>query len=127
MTRIMKIGDIILDYDLFIEEEYNTTNNTQGKAFKTLSGGLIVYEKVKRINTQYITLISKDSGWQKEETVKNILLLLDDIDIETTITNKLGIITQVRPAVEKGAIISVSDAVNEDGKWLKVTIRLCRI
>lgn len=127
MIRIAKIGNIELDYGLFIQEELNTTNNVQGKAFKTLSGGLIVYEKVKRSDTQYITLISKDSGWQKEQTVENIVHLLDDIGVETTITDKLGIITKVRPAVEKNSIINVTDAINEDGKWLKVTIRLCRI
>ena len=127
MIRIMKIGNIELNYGLFIQEELNTTNNVQGKAFKTLSGGIIVYEKMKRGNAQYITLISKDSGWQKEETVENILSLLDNIDVQTTITDKLGIITQVRPAVEKGTIVNVSDVINEDGKWLKVTIRLCRI
>ena len=127
MTRIKKIGDVILDYDLFIEEEFNTNSNVRGKAFTTLSGGVLVYETIKRDNSNYITLISKDSGWLLEDTVKNILLLLDDLGVVTTITDKLGIITPVRPAVEKGSIINVTDAVNEDGKWLKVTIRLCRI
>ena len=127
MTRIKMIGNILLDFDLFIKEEFNTNSNVQGKAFTTLSGGILVYETVKRNNSNYITLISKDSGWLLEDTVKNILLLLDDLGVVTTITDKSGIITPVRPAVEKGSIVNVTDAVNEDGKWLKVTIRLCRI
>lgn len=126
MTRIVKVGGIILDYPLFIKEEFDT-KYVQGKAFDTLSGGKVIYETVKRNNANYITLISKDSGWQKEDTVQNLLVMLDSLDVLTTITDKNGIITNVRPAVEKGNIITTEDVINEAGAWLKVTINLCEV
>jgi len=126
MRRISKIGSITLDYPLFIKEEFDS-KNVKGVAYSTLSGGKIIYETVKRNNANYITLISKDSGWQKEQTIDNILILLDDIDVSTTITDKNDIITNVRPAVENGNIVTTTDAINEAGSWVKVTINLCEV
>jgi len=128
MQKVKKIGDIDLDYPLFIKEEFYIK---QAKAIinNTLSGGKVVFESVKRDSGNYVTLISKDSGWLKESTIKDILDLLDDIEVETTITLNDDDETEikVRPALEKGNIVKTSDVVNENGGWFKVEINLCKI
>ena len=126
MRRVKKIGDIELDYPLFIKEEFNTI---QAKAVTapTLGGSIVVFESYKRGNANYITLISKESGWIKEETLKKVLTLLDDLDVEVDLTLDDDSTIKVRPALEKGEIIKWYDVVNENGGWFKVEINLCRI
>jgi len=126
MTKIVKIGDILLDYPLFIKEEFKQ-KNVRAIAFDTIGGNKVVYESIKRNSANYITLISKDSGWLREETIKDILLLADDIEVETTITKDDGGIVKVRFAYEIEEIIKVEDVVNENGGWFKVEIALCMI
>ena len=126
MRRIIKIGDIKLDNPLFIKEEFNQ-KNVKGISFNTLNGGKIVYESIKRNNANYYTLISKDSGWLKEETINQLLLLCDDIEVKTTMEFKDGEVLNIRFAYELGEVIETEDVINEDGGWFKVTIKTCRI
>lgn len=126
MTKIKDINGIKFDYPLFIKEEFNL-KTIKGKAFNTLNGGKIVYETVKRNSGNYITLISKDSGWIREETLNKVLILLDDLGVETYITTTDDIQIKVRPAVEVGEVIKTSDVINENSGWFKVEIALCRI
>ena len=126
MTKIKDINGIKFEYPLFIKEEFNL-KTVKGKALNTLNGGKIVYETIKRNSGVYITLISKDSGWIREETLKKVLVLLDDIGVETYITTIENTQIKVRPAVEVGEVIKTSDVINEDSGWYKVEIALCRI
>ncbi len=126
MTKIKDINGIKFDYPLFIKEEFYL-KTVKGKALNTLNGGKIVFETIKRNSGDYITLISKDSGWIKEETLKNILILLDDVGVETYITTIEDTQIKVRPAVEIGEVIKASDVINENSGWFKVEIALCRI
>ena len=126
MTKVKDINGIKFDYPLFIKEEFNL-KTIKGKAFNTLNGGKIVYETIKRNSGNYITLISKDSGWVSEKTLNKILILLDDLGVETYITTTDNIQIKVRPAVEIGEVIKTNDVINENGGWFKVEIALCRI
>jgi len=126
MRKVTKIGDIDLDYPLFVKEEFNN-KYSQGSAYNTLGGGLVIFERVKRASGEYRTLISKDSGWISEDTLNKLLNILDDIEVEITITYDNNDTEKVRPALEKGQIIKHTDAVNENGGWFKVEINLCRI
>jgi len=125
MTKVVKIGTIELDNPLFIQEEFKAKVG-KAKTFGTLNGGAIVYESVKRNNADYITLISKNSGWIKEDTLQNILLLLDDLGVEIDIELESGSTIKVRPALEKD-IIQTEDIINENGGWYSVKISLCRV
>ena len=126
MLKVKKIGDIELDYPLFIKEEF-IPKNVKAVSFNTLGGSRIVYESVKRLSANYITLISKDSGWVKEETLKKILTLADDVGVETTVTFTDDTSVDVRFAYENGDVIKTEDAVHENGGWFTVEISLCRI
>jgi len=83
MVRVKNIGGIELDNPLFILESYKS-KNVVAKVFETLSNSKIVYESYKRNPT--ITLDSKEGGWISEDTLKNILMLSDDLDVTTTLT-----------------------------------------
>jgi len=126
MRKVIKIGSIKLDYPLFIKEEF-LQKNVKAVAFETIGGSKIVYESIKRSSANYITLISKDSGWQKEATINNILTLADDIEVETEITFKDDTTLKVRFAYELGEVIKTEDVINENGNWFKVEIKMCRI
>ena len=126
MRKVIKIGSINLDYPLFIKEEF-LQKNVRAVAFDTLAGSKIIYESIKRNSANYITLISKESGWQKEATINNILNLADDLDVETTITFKDDTTLKVRFAYELGEVIKTEDVINENGNWFKVEIKMCRI
>lgn len=124
--RAVSLGGILFDEPLWIKEEFNI-KYVEGKSFKTINGGIIVYETPKRNNADYITLISKDSGWIKKETLNKILTLLDDLDVETDLLLDDGNTIKVRPALEKGEVIIAENLVNENSGWYNVTIKLCRI
>ena len=126
MRKVIKIGSIKLDYPLFIKEEF-LQKNVKAVAFDTIGGSKIVYESIKRSSANYITLISKDSGWQKEVTIKNILNLADDLGVETTLTFSDNSTLKVRFAYELGEVIKTEDVINENGNWFKVEIKMCRI
>ena len=125
MRRVTKIGEIILDHKLYIKEEFAITS-VEAKAFNTVSGGMVVYESIKRNNGSYYTLISYDNGWQTETTLKDILNLANDIDVETTITFDDNSVENVRFAYEKGEVIK-AEALFENSEWFKVEIATCRI
>jgi len=126
MRKVIKIGSINLDYPLFIKEEF-LQKNVRAVAFDTIGGSKIVYESIKRNSANYITLISKDSGWQKEATINNILNLADDLDVETTLTFSDNTTLKVRFAYELGEVIKTEDVINENGNWFKVEIKMCRV
>jgi hypothetical protein len=125
MRRVIKIGDIVLDHKLYIKEEF-AIRNVEAKTFNTISGGMVIYESVKRNNGSYYTLISYENGWQKEITLKNILSLANDIDVKTTITFDDNSIENVRFAYEKGEVIK-AEPIFENSDWFKVEIATCRI
>jgi len=126
VTKINKIGNITLEYPLFIKEEF-ATRNVKAKTFETLGGGLIVYERVKRENANYITLISKDSGWVDKTTLKSIYTLGDALEVEITLYSTDGESYKVRFAHEVGDFLSVEDVIHEDGEWFKVEINFCSV
>ena len=124
--KAVSLGGIIFDYPLFIKEEFKI-KDVKGKAFNTLGGGLIVYESVKRNNADYITLISKQSGWISKDTLEKLVTLLDDLDVEVDLIFDDNSSVKVRPALEKGEVIKVNDLINENSGWYSVGIVLCRV
>ena len=124
--KAVSLGGIKFDYPLFVKEEFNI-KNVKGKSFETLGGGLIIYESVKRNNADYITLISKQSGWISRETLVKLDTLLDDLAVEVDLLFDDNSSVKVRPALEKGEVIKVSDLINENSGWYSVEIVLCRI
>ncbi len=123
--RAISLGGITFDNPLFIKEEFDV-KNVKGKAFNTLNGGVIVYETVKRNNANYITLLSKTSGWISKDTLNNIVTLLDDLDVEVDLVFEDNSSVKVRPALEKGEVIMAENLINENSGWYSVTIKLCR-
>ena len=126
MTKIKKIANIELTYPLFIKEEF-ASRNVKAKTFETIGGGVVVYERVKRDNSNYITLISKDSGWVGKSTLKEILTLGDGLGVEITIQDTDNVITNVRFAHELGDFLKAEDILHENGEWFKVEIFLCKV
>lgn len=126
MTKIKKISGIELDYPLFIKEEYSTTG-VQAKTFQTIGGGIIVYERVKRENSNYLTLISKDSGWVSKDKLREILYLGNSLGVQVNLLTLDGGIIQARFAHENGDFLKTEDVIHENGKWFKVEIALCKI
>jgi len=124
--KAISLGGVMFDNPLFIKEEFDL-KNVKGKAFNTLNGGIIVYESIKRNNANYITLISNDSGWIRKETLDDILILLDDLNVEVDLELDDGNTIKVRPALEKGEVVKVEHLVNENSGWYNVTISLCRV
>ena len=124
--RVVKIADIELEYPLWVKEEFS---NKRAKAvsFRTLSGGILVYESTKRDNSNYITLESRKGGWIKKDTIKNILDIVDDVGVVLPLTFDTGEVINVRPALEKGDIIQVEDIITDGSSWKKVTINFCRV
>ena len=125
MKRVVKIADVLLDNPLFIEDEF-AIKNTQAVTFKTLSGGTVVYESIKRNNANYITLTSDDNGWQRYETINNILLLLDDLGFTFPILLEDGATVKCRLAIEHEKAIQATK-LYEGSKWYKVKIFLARV
>ncbi len=123
--RAVSLGGIKFDYPLFIKEEFSL-KDVKGKAFNTLNGGIIVYETPKRNNANYITLESKENGWIKKDTLKQIVTLLDDLGVEADLELIDGNTLKVRPALEKGDVIKV-DGLYENSEWCRVEIALCRV
>jgi hypothetical protein len=125
MRKVIKIGDIVLDHPLFIKEEFDV-KNVQGTAFDTIGGGKVVFESVKRHNANYYTLTSFENGWLKEDTVRKIIMLADNIGVETTITFDSGSTANVRFAYEKGQIVK-AEPIFENSEWFKVEVFLCEV
>ena len=72
--RIAKIGAIVLDNIMWSEEALDSSG-VVAEVVNNLDGGIIVFEQLKRISRQNITLTSKDNGWQSEVTLNAILAL----------------------------------------------------
>jgi hypothetical protein len=125
MRKVTKIGDIVLDHPLFIKEEFNV-KNVQGTAFDTIGGGMVVFESVKRNNANYYTLTSFENGWLKEDTIKKIVMLADDIGVETTLTFDDRSSANARFAYEKGQVVR-AEPIFENSEWFKVDIFMCKV
>lgn len=72
--RIVKIGDIVLDNVMWVTEGLDSSA-VVSEVVNNLDGGIIVFEQLKRISRQNITLVSKDNGWQSKVTTDAILAL----------------------------------------------------
>ena len=125
MLMVKKIGGIELENKLWFKESFDV-KNVRGIAFNTIGGGKVVYESIKRNNANYITLESKNNGWIKEDTLKKIATLADDIGVETTIVFDNDNEVKVRFAYEKGEVIK-AEPIYEGSKWYRVEINLCRV
>lgn len=75
--RIVKIGAIVLDNIMWSEEALDS-NGVTAEVVNNLDGGIIVFEQLKRISRQNITLVSKDDGWQSKLTTDAILALANN-------------------------------------------------
>ena len=84
MKKVIKIGTIILTYPMWVEESLQDTN-VSSVEINNVDGGKIVFNQYIRNSAQNVTLISKDSGWQKEDIVADLISLANssiDTDIQ---------------------------------------------
>jgi len=125
MLRIKKIGNIELENVLLVIETFNI-KNVKAVSFNTLDGNKIVYESIKRENANNITLDSKEGGWIKEDTLNKIILLGNNLGIETTLTTLEGAEIRARFKLEDSETIK-AEAIFESSKWYKVVIKMARI
>ena len=121
MKRVIKIGGIELDNPLFWVESFDI-KNVKGVSFNTLSGGKIIYESIKRNSAMNLTLESRDTGWIKEETLKNIITLADYLGVEIDVTFSDNTTAKARFRLEERAI--EYEPLFDGSKWYKVTIRM---
>ena len=125
MKKVVSIENIKLDNPLFIKESF-PINNVRASVFRTLGGGVVVYESVKRENDNYITLQSSDTGWIKEETLESIRAIADNVGVRTYIVLEDGTSINVRFAYEKGEVIQ-AEPIFDGSPWHKVEIKLCKV
>jgi hypothetical protein len=121
MKRVVKIGGISLDNPLFWVESFEI-KNVKAVSFETLGGGKIVYESVKRGSANNLTLESRDTGWIKEETLENLINLIDYLGVEVDVEFSDGGIKKARFRLEEKAI--EYEPLYDGSKWYKVTIRM---
>ena len=121
MKRVIKIGGVSLDNPLFWVESFDI-KNVKGVSFNTLSGGKIIYESIKRNSAMNLTLESRDTGWIKEETLKNIITLADYLGVEIDVTFSDNTTAKARFRLEERAI--EYEPLFDGSKWYKVTIRM---
>ena len=121
MKRVIKIGGVSLDNPLFWIESFDI-KNVKGVSFNTLSGGKIIYESIKRNRAMNLTLESRDTGWIKEETLKNIITLADYLGVEIDVTFSDNTTAKARFRLEERAI--EYEPLFDGSKWYKVTIRM---
>ena len=121
MKRVIKIGGVSLDNPLFWVESFDI-KNVKGVSFNTLSGGKIIYESIKRNSAMNLTLESRDTGWIKEETLKNIITLADYLGVEIDVTFSDNTTAKARFRLEERAI--EYEPLYDGSKWYKVTIRM---
>ncbi len=119
------IGPVELDNPLFVKESF-APQSVRAKAFMTVGGGLTVYEGPKRQSANYITLVSQDTGWLKEQTIEAIRDLGDEIGARVEVRLGDGSSVWARFAHEKGEAIKATPLF--DGSiWHKAEIALCLI
>ena len=120
MIKIIKIGNITLDNALFLKESFNV-KNVKAVSFDTVGGNKIIYESIKRDNANNITLESLDNGWIKENTLKEILLLANNIDLRVLLHTSNGHSFYARFRLEENDVIQ-TEQIYEGSIWYKVTI-----
>jgi len=125
MVRIKNIGGIELDNSLFFLESFQV-KNVQAKSFKTLDGGAVIYESIKRDNANNLTLDSKENGWLKEETISKLVAMANDLGVEVTLTTTDDTTIKARFKLEEDEVIKV-EQVFEGSKWYKVVIKMARV
>jgi len=124
MKRVTQIGDIVLDNSLFLKETFGI-KNVKAKSFYTLEGGIVVFESIKRGSANNITLESLDSGWQKGETIEEIVQLANNLNVTTTIILD-GVTVNARFRLEDEEPIAV-EQLYEGSNWYKVVIKMAYV
>ena len=120
MIKIIKIGNITLDNALFLKESFSV-KNVRAVSFDTVGGNKIIYESIKRDNANNITLESLDNGWIKENTLKDILLLANSINLKILLYTSNGGSFFARFRLEESDVIQ-TEQIYEGSTWYKVTI-----
>ena len=124
MFKVSKIANIELEHPLWVKESF-AIKSVQAKAFNTIGGGAVVYESIKRNSALYLTLISKDSGWVREETLQQIRDIADSLGVEINLTSTMGQI-RARFAYERGEVIK-AEPLYEGSRWYRVEILMCAV
>lgn len=127
MRRVTKIGSVALDYKMFVREDTAARRNIAVKK-RTVSGALVVYERVNRDTALSVTVESMDSGWQRRSTVDALISLADaSIGQSVEIAYSDGTTEQVRFAYEeRGGAVQFSPLF-EGSEWLRGTIFLGKV
>ena len=119
MIKIVKIGNITLDNALFLKESFSI-KNVKAVSFDTVGGNKIIYESIKRDNANNITLESLDNGWIKENTLREILLLANNINLKVLLHTNDGGTFYARFRLEESDVIQ-TEQIYEGSIWYKVT------
>ena len=119
---VKKIGDIVLDNKMWVLEE-DTSTKVDAKASRTIGGGLVVYELQNRGSAQFVTLDSKNNGWQSEATRDAIIAIADgSLGSTTTITYDDDSVEEVRFAHEtRGGAVQFKP-IFEGSSWYTAKI-----
>ena len=81
--KIVRIGNVTLDYGMWVEES-DDSSAVISEVLNNLDGGVIVFEQLKRISRQTVTLMSKETGWQSIVT-KNAIIALANASLGVTL------------------------------------------
>ncbi|MEO1953536.1 MAG: hypothetical protein ABGW74_02410 [Campylobacterales bacterium] len=125
MVRIKNIGGIELESSLFLVESFSV-KNVQAVSFKTLDGGAVIYESIKRDSANNITLDSRENGWIDENTISKLVSMANDLGVEVMLTTTDGATIKARFRLEEDEVIK-AEQIYEGSKWYKVVIKMARV
>ena len=125
MVRIKNIGGIELESSLFLVESFSV-KNVQAVSFKTLDGGAVIYESIKRDSANNITLDSRENGWVDENTISKLVSMANDLGVEVTLTTTDDTTIKARFRLEEDEVIK-TEQIYEGSKWYKVVIKMARV
>jgi len=118
MRRVVKVGNIHLDYKMFVREDLSSNANV-AVARRTVSGTVVVYEQKNRDTALYLTLDSYDSGWQRKNTVESLIALADaSIGASVTVEFSDGSTRQCRFAYEQSGGAVQFAPLFEGSEWM---------
>ena len=119
--RVISIGSTTLNRSLYVEE-LDKPNNIQSEVNMSESGIHLVWQM--EIQTPYITLVSKQSGWLDQETKDALMAQYALLETSFVLTYSDLSTDNVRFAHERGISF---DAVIEGSEPYSVKINLAKV
>jgi hypothetical protein len=122
MLKIVKIGDVELNYPLWWLETYQP-RNVKATAFNTIGGSKVVWESYRRDNSSTITLSSEENGWVHQTTLQRLSALANEPGLTFPIYTSTGEVLNCRFIHEEEGFFKY-EPLWEGSEWFKVTIKL---